>query len=101
MVGKKGAAPPLPVPFWLTAPPFSGIPTGTRRGFSCFDGTGCAIPPLRWDARPAPPMLKATLEIVLFLLSGIAMAAAKVAALTALALAVPVAGVLLWRRRRK
>lgn len=46
-------------------------------------------------------MLKATLEIVLFLLSGIAMAAAKVAALTALALAVPVAGVLLWRRRRK
>ncbi|MFD2783211.1 hypothetical protein ACFS32_21665 [Novosphingobium pokkalii] len=37
-------------------------------------------------------MLKATLEIVLFLLSGIAMAAAKVAALAALALAVPVAG---------
>ncbi|MET3472515.1 hypothetical protein ABIC78_003054 [Novosphingobium sp. 1529] len=46
-------------------------------------------------------MLKATLEIVLFLLSGIAMAAAKVAALAAAALAVPVAGVLLWRKRRK
>lgn len=46
-------------------------------------------------------MLKATLEIVLFLLSGIAMAAAKVAALAALGMAVPVAGVLLWRRLRK
>ncbi|MBB3359765.1 MULTISPECIES: hypothetical protein [unclassified Novosphingobium] len=46
-------------------------------------------------------MLKATLEIVLFLLSGIALAAAKVAALAAAALAVPAAGVLLWRKRRK
>ncbi|MDR6513087.1 hypothetical protein J2792_003975 [Novosphingobium capsulatum] len=46
-------------------------------------------------------MLKATLEIVLFLLSGIALAAAKVAALVAVAIALPVAGVMIWRNRRK
>ncbi len=64
-------------------------------------GIGRALLPLPRDAALALPMLKATLEIVLFLLSGIAMAAAKVAALAAAALAVPVAGVLLWRKRRK
>lgn len=46
-------------------------------------------------------MMRATLEIVLFLLSGIALAALKVAAVVAAGLAVPAAGVLLWRRRRK
>jgi hypothetical protein len=43
-------------------------------------------------------MMKATLEIVLFLLSGLALAVGKVAAIVALALAVPVAGFLLARR---
>ena len=46
-------------------------------------------------------MMKATLEIVLFLLSGIALAAAKVAALLTVGLAVPILGLLWWRARRK
>lgn len=46
-------------------------------------------------------MMKATLEIVLFLLSGLALAAAKVAALVTAGMAVPILGLLWWRTRRK
>jgi len=81
--------------FVAYGPAFFRYPlAGGRRGFPVFNLYAGTL-------ASTLPMLKATLEIVLFLLSGIAMAAAKVAALAALGLAVPVAGVLLWRRLRK